>query len=89
MAWERGDRHDDAHCEASGGARRHRFIGRSIRVGNFDSCISSLLFTVSATDPATFVIIPLILAAVALVASYIPADEATRVDPMVALAFMK
>ena len=47
--------------------------------------MSSLLFRVSATDTLTFVAPPLILAAVALLASYFPARRAARMDPTVAL----
>jgi ABC-type antimicrobial peptide transport system permease subunit len=47
--------------------------------------ISSLLFKVSATDPLVFVSVPSILIGVALIASYLPARRATRVDPMVTL----
>jgi putative ABC transport system permease protein len=49
--------------------------------------MTSMLFGVSATDPITFAAVVLLLLAVALVASWIPAHRAMRVDPMVALRY--
>jgi putative ABC transport system permease protein len=47
--------------------------------------MASLLFGVSTTDLVTFSTVPLILIATAMLASYVPARRATRVDPVVAL----
>jgi putative ABC transport system permease protein len=47
--------------------------------------MAELLYSVSAVDPATFIAVAFVLAAIAMLASYIPARRALRVDPLVAL----
>ncbi|MGH9904704.1 MAG: FtsX-like permease family protein, partial [Pyrinomonadaceae bacterium] len=49
--------------------------------------LESLLAGISPTDPATFILVPLMLAAVALISTYLPARRATKVDPLVALRY--
>jgi putative ABC transport system permease protein len=47
--------------------------------------MSTLLFEVSVTDPATFAAVVALLAFVTLLACYVPARRATKVDPIIAL----
>ena len=49
--------------------------------------MATLLFGVTSTDAATFVVVPLCLMVVALLACYIPARRATKVNPLVALRY--
>lgn len=72
-------------------------LGQGMRVSALGICaglavafaltrlLTSLLFEVSATDPMTFVLVAAICGLVAVVACYLPARRATRVDPLVAL----
>jgi putative ABC transport system permease protein len=47
--------------------------------------MAKLIFGVSPRDPVVFVLVPVVLVGVALVASHVPAWRASRIDPMVAL----
>jgi ABC-type antimicrobial peptide transport system permease subunit len=47
--------------------------------------LAGLLFGVTPLDPATFVAVPFLLASVAVLAVWIPARKATRIDPLAAL----
>lgn len=49
--------------------------------------VASLLFAVNATDPLTLIIAALILLATVLIACYLPARRASRVNPLVALRY--
>jgi putative ABC transport system permease protein len=53
----------------------------------FTRYISSMLYEVKSTDLTTFAAVAAVLATVAVIASYIPARKATRVDPMIALRY--
>jgi putative ABC transport system permease protein len=57
-------------------------IGGAFWLSHF---LASFLFGVKAWDPVAFVVTPLLLSAVALIAVWVPAQRATRVDPMTAL----
>ncbi len=50
-------------------------------------CLSALLYQISATDPVTFVVVPMALLLTAMLACYIPARRAAKTDPMVALRY--
>ena len=54
-------------------------------VGLLQDVMSSLVFGVSASDPTTFAVVPVLLGIAAMVACFLPASRAARVSPMQAL----
>ncbi|MGC2326178.1 MAG: ABC transporter permease [Candidatus Sulfotelmatobacter sp.] len=85
------------------GANRNAILGMVVKNGALLACagaliglaaafmltrlMASLLFGVGPTDPLTFLCVPIALIAVAILASYVPARRAAKVDPMVALRY--
>ena len=83
-----GARHQDIFRLVLGQGATLLAVGLAIGLGVSFVCarlFSSLLFGVSATDPLTFLITPALLSLAALLACYVPARRATKVDPLVAL----
>jgi putative ABC transport system permease protein len=85
-----GARRSDITALVTGTGARLAVLGIAIGVGAAaisTQLLSGLLFGVSATDPMTFVLTALVLAAVMLLASYIPSRRAATTDPITALRY--
>ncbi|MGH9791464.1 MAG: FtsX-like permease family protein, partial [Candidatus Acidiferrales bacterium] len=62
-------------------------IGLGVAFFGLSPLVAAVLFQVTTTDPPTYAASPLVLLLVALLACWIPARRATRVDPMIALRY--
>ena len=85
-----GARKNDVLTMVVGQGLKLALIGVAIGIAGalaLTQFLSSLLYGVKPTDPLTFIAVSLILIAVALLACYIPARRAAKVDPMVALRY--
>jgi putative ABC transport system permease protein len=85
-----GAGHRDVLTMVLGQGLRTILIGIAIGLAGslaLTRALRSLLFGVTTTDPLTFVAVILLLVTTALLACYIPARRATKVDPMVALRY--
>jgi predicted permease len=83
-----GARHGDILRLVIGQSLRLTLIGAAAGIAGafgLTRLMQSLLFQVSPTDPATFVVVVLLFLCVALAASYLPARRALRIDPIAAL----
>ena len=80
-----GRRQEDGGVPGHAPDARRRRDRRRVRVRLVARFIASFLFGVKAWDPLVFVVIPLLLSAVALLAVWLPAGRASRVDPIIAL----
>lgn len=85
-----GARRADIFLMIIGEAARLALAGIAAGLGLafvFTRVLRSLLYHVSPADPLTFAVVAVLLGGVALVACYLPARRATRIDPMVALRY--
>jgi ABC-type antimicrobial peptide transport system permease subunit len=85
-----GARKTDILCAVVGQGLKLTVVGVVVGLAGavaLTRILSSLLYDVTPTDPLTLACVSLVLAAIALLASYLPARRAARIDPMAALRY--